>query len=75
MDSGLPFWGGRDDPTIYLGPVTSVVGTVGDILPTVRLRGHRENVTDFAFSADGQLLVSGSADGTVRLWRVPDFEE
>ena len=32
------------------------------------LAGHREWVESVAFSPDGQLLVSGSADGTIRFW-------
>ncbi|NOK86380.1 MAG: hypothetical protein GFH27_549431n1, partial [Chloroflexi bacterium AL-W] len=35
-----------------------------------RLRGHRNVVLDMAFSADGQWLVSGSRDQTVRLWHL-----
>jgi len=31
-------------------------------------RGHENQVTSLAFSQDGQRIVSGSADGTVRLW-------
>jgi WD40 repeat protein len=34
----------------------------------VRLRGHRNAVTDLAFSADGEVLVSASADGTAVAW-------
>jgi WD40 repeat protein/tetratricopeptide (TPR) repeat protein len=32
------------------------------------LRGHTGNVTSVAFSPDGTRLVSGSVDGTVKLW-------
>ncbi|MEE8146483.1 MAG: WD40 repeat domain-containing protein, partial [Longimicrobiales bacterium] len=32
------------------------------------LRGHLETVTSLAFSADGETLISGSWDGTVRSW-------
>jgi len=36
------------------------------------LTGHREGVTDVAFSADGSLLASSSWDVTMRLWQVSD---
>ena len=30
--------------------------------------GHQLNVTTVGFSGDGQLIMSGAEDGTVRLW-------
>lgn len=38
----------------------------------VVLKGHTERVNSLAFSPDGKLLASGSADGTVRLWQVSE---
>jgi WD40 repeat protein/transcriptional regulator with XRE-family HTH domain len=36
------------------------------------LQGHTDFVWDIAFSPDGRFLVSGSRDGTLRLWNVQD---
>lgn len=36
------------------------------------LTAHRGPVNDLAITPDGQLLVSGSDDGTVRLWGLPE---
>ena len=36
------------------------------------LTGHGNRVTDLAFSTDGKILTSASADSTVRYWSVDD---
>jgi WD40 repeat protein len=36
------------------------------------LAGHSNTVNSLAFSSDGQFLVSGSADRTIRIWRTSD---
>lgn len=43
-----------------------------DSLATVgEFQGHTNEVLALAFSPSGQLLVSGSGDGTLRLWDIP----
>jgi WD40 repeat protein len=37
--------------------------------------GHNKRVTSLAFSEDGDTLVSGSSDGTVRMWAAATGEE
>ena len=37
-----------------------------------RLTGHRAPVTTVSLSADGRLALSGSLDGTIRLWKLPE---
>ncbi|MBV6626462.1 MAG: SMI1/KNR4 family protein [Rivularia sp. (in: Bacteria)] len=39
------------------------------------LRGHSRSVYSIAFSPDGQILASGSADATVKLWNLLSFQE
>jgi WD40 repeat protein len=61
---------------IAVGPGDPRIRQPGDIklwdvaTETVRatLHGHSRTVTSIAYSADGQTLVSGSADSTVRFW-------
>jgi hypothetical protein len=51
--------GGEDDARTLLPPVRT-------------LKGHTAEVWSVSFSPDGRLLASGSADGTIKLWRVSD---
>jgi len=39
------------------------------------LRGHRGDVTEVAFSPDGQLLATTGGDSTLRVWKVSDQTE
>ena len=45
----------------------------GDVLRV--LKGHTAAVNCLAFSARGQMLASGSSDGTVRLWDIDSARE
>jgi WD40 repeat protein len=38
-------------------------------------KGHTDDITRIVFSADGRLLASASADGTVRIWDVATGRE
>ena len=38
-------------------------------------RGHHDLVTSLAVSANGQILLSGSRDGSVRYWPLKDFQD
>jgi WD40 repeat protein len=58
-----------------------VVGGTGGFLAMVdadsgrvlkRLRGHADLVWTPGISADGRVMVTGSGDGTMRLWSLPD---
>ena len=40
--------------------------------PMWTFRGHQGPIDDLAFSNDGKSLITAGADGTVRVWRLPD---
>ncbi|KAF9087146.1 WD domain protein, partial [Mortierella sp. GBA35] len=40
----------------------------------MELHGHTDSVTSLAFSPDNQLLVTGSYDRTVRIWKIQNGE-
>lgn len=63
LSVALPIFNTPLDPQVYLAEATT--GT-----QCVALRGHRDLITSLAWSFDSTLLVSGSKDGTVRLWDV-----
>lgn len=41
----------------------------------VSLEGHSDLVNCVAFAPDGSIVATGSSDGTVRLWSVPDGKQ
>jgi WD40 repeat protein len=49
------------------GPKPPVIPDV----PALAMRGHRHTVTSLVVAPDGSRVVSGSRDGTARLWRLP----
>ena len=43
-------------------------GKIGQYLPTLTLKGHKDGVSALAFSPDGNIFLTGSDDGTIRAW-------
>ncbi len=43
-------------------------GKIGQYMPTLKLKGHKDAINILAFSPDGKTLLSGSEDGTIRAW-------
>ena len=43
-------------------------GKIGQYMPTLKLKGHKEAVNILAFSPDGKTLLSGSDDATIKSW-------
>jgi len=41
---------------------------VQNILQPILFEGHNESVASVAFAPEGPFAISGSRDGTVRLW-------
>ncbi|MCB9760910.1 MAG: PD40 domain-containing protein [Alphaproteobacteria bacterium] len=48
------------------------LGAAGRPQEAQRIGHHRSRVRDLTFSSDGSTLLSGSEDGTARLWSIPD---
>jgi WD40 repeat protein len=77
----LPVQAGKIEALAFSGPGNRLAIAGG----TLRLRqadsklltlpGHRGPVLCVAFSADGQWLLTGGSDGSVRLWRAADGRE
>jgi WD40 repeat protein/uncharacterized caspase-like protein len=59
-------------PLLLLGLCLPIVGQKPNlIIPT----GHSRAVISFDFSSDGKYLLTGSLDGTVKLWNVQSGQE
>ncbi|MCO6457580.1 MAG: serine/threonine protein kinase, partial [Pirellulaceae bacterium] len=54
----------------FNGLVWQVSAADDSLRPVGRLRGHSDPILALTFSADGQRLVSASADETIRVWNL-----
>ena len=61
-------------PEIRVQGITTQTADV-DAGNSADLLGHTKRVTSLAFADDGRTLVSGSYDGSVRLWDLPSGED
>jgi WD40 repeat protein len=61
---------GHEDQTIKLWNVNINAPQIlkPDLQPSQVLRGHSDRILSIAFSPNGQILASGSADRTIKLW-------
>lgn len=67
--AGLVMTGGGDDEAyIWRYNCSSNDGSHGLIKHIVKLSGHKDTVTSVGFNFDGTLALTGSYDGTVRIW-------
>jgi len=60
--------GGHDPPVAYL--LDAATGN-----EVRQFEGHTENIESVAFSPDGQSVLTGSEDGTARLWNAGNGKE
>ncbi|KAI8146431.1 hypothetical protein BJV82DRAFT_386668 [Fennellomyces sp. T-0311] len=61
---------GRGRPRVpsVLFPVKTGAFEDQPVMPIAHLEGHFGSVTDLAYSHDGKKILSGSQDGTARIW-------
>jgi WD40 repeat protein len=77
LGPGSPVWElAVHDDRLALGRLDGEIelrqAATGDLL--AQLSGHEERVPTLAFTGDGDWLVSGSWDRSVRLWWLGDLE-
>ena len=65
---------GNEDEVAYIWDIAGVPGTAGWGREVRSFTGHTAGVVDVAFSHDGKRVLTGSGDGTARLWYA-DYHE
>mmetsp|Transcript_18190 Transcript_18190/g.42309 ORF Transcript_18190/g.42309 Transcript_18190/m.42309 type:complete len:468 (-) Transcript_18190:45-1448(-) len=67
VDRQAVITGGQDDVAVLWRLQEAANGNL-ECLEHRRLEGHKDSVSQVAFSHDGQYAATGSYDGTVRIW-------
>ncbi|CDH58503.1 bromodomain and wd repeat-containing protein 1 [Lichtheimia corymbifera JMRC:FSU:9682] len=77
QDPNDPQRGGRGRRRIAsaLFPVKNAIVEEQAVVPIAHLEGHRGSVTDLAYNHQGDRILSGSQDGTARIWKYNAVEE
>jgi len=74
-DEGNNIWTGTlTQPTLPSECLPTLTPAVVYQQPNFQLTGHRAKIWSVDFSKSGNMLVSGSVDDTMRLWRVQDAQ-
>jgi len=55
-------------PRLLLSPILQPARPPAHNLQIGKLRGHTDNVRSLLLHTDGSVLLSGAADGTIKLW-------
>ena len=77
-EPGLVVTGGGDDKAyLWRFPITSKLVDTGekvDVEAVIPLEGHTDTITSVGFNFDGSMVLTGSYDGTVRVWKTDTGE-
>ena len=70
---GMAVTGGGDDKA-FLWTYETDPASRGNVLTTKELGGHTDTVTCVGFNYDGTMVMTGSYDGSIRVWDVASGE-
>lgn len=71
---GVVITGGGDDKAFIWSFIVDPEDESADITSKIELSGHTDTVTCVGFNHDGTMALTGSYDGTIRLWKTDNGE-